>query len=187
LKEVKMPIPLLIPPQEDPHRSEKPSLHLVKSQAAWNSAALAPRAIAHVIDWMLVVGFSLYVSKLLSLVMVKMLMPEIQQSGKFAGKLFVDAMSYGESQIKFATILFFSLLYFVGFPLWRGKTVGLGLLGLKIEDQEGKTPSAKALGIRYIGCLLIYASAGALLFQWFRGADRPIVHDSLSNTRVVKH
>jgi hypothetical protein len=182
-----MPIPLLIPPQEDPHRSEKPSLQLVKTQAVWNSAALAPRAIAHAIDWMVVIGFSFYFSKLLSLALVKLLMPEIEQSGKFAGKLFVDTMSYGESQIKIAAILFFSFLYFVGFPIWKGKTLGLGLLGLRIEDQEGKIPSVKSLGIRYLGCLLIYASAGSLLFQWFRGADRPIVQDSLSNTRVVKH
>lgn len=183
-----MPIPLIVPPQEDPHhRSEKPSLRLVENASNWQSAGLLPRAFAHAMDWCIVFGFSLYFSKILSLALMKFHVAEIQQSGKFAGKLFVDTLAYGESQVKIATLLFFSFLYFVGIPLWKGKTLGLGMFGLKIESDHGGSPSWKGLVLRYFGCLLIYASAGALLIQWFRGKDRPIVHDFLSGTRVVKH
>lgn len=182
-----MPIPLLVPPQEDPQRSEKPGLRLIESPKEWQSAGLFPRALAHGVDWLLVLGFSLYFSKILTLLLVKFHMSEIQQSGKLAGKLFSDTLAYGESQVKIATILFISFLYFVALPAWKGKTVGLGLLGLKIESENGAQASWKALAIRFAGCLLIYASAGALLLQWFRGKDRPIVHDFLSGTKVVKH
>ncbi len=183
-----MPIPLLVPPQEDSRlQEEKPNLRLVNNAASWQSAGLIPRALAHGMDWCIVWGFSLYFSKILSLALIKFHVGEIQQSGKFAGKLFSDTLAYGESQVKIATLLFFSFIYFVGLPLWRGKTLGLGMFGLKIENESGGTPGWKSLSLRFLGCLLIYASAGALLIQWFRGKDRPIVHDFLSGTKVVKH
>lgn len=161
-------------------------MQLVTVPARWESAAVFPRAVAHAIDLLVVLGFSTYVAKLFSLLLVAFHMSEIKVAGKFAGRLFRDVFSYGQGQLMFVAFVTLACVYFVGFGRWQGRTPGMGLLGLRFEDERGLRPGVRALFLRLLGCGVIYMTGGIFWLQSLKGLDRPILHDTMSGTRVVK-
>ncbi len=178
-----MPIPLLSQPQEQ--EEPKGYLRLVPMPVAVPASAhLSSRLFAHGIDLMVVQGCSLYCAKLLSLLLVSLHMPTIQGQGRFAGRVFWDAFTYGQGQLALVTFFFFSLAYFVGLPMWTGKTLGLGLLGLRLERFDGGRPSLRALWRRQMVCFFVYASGGLLLVVHSRAWG--FIQDRFTFTRVVR-
>lgn len=180
-----MPIPLMTPPQEE--TSSRPTFYLVpQSKQEWVGAPLAPRAIAHFIDLMVVQGFSVYSSKVLSLFLVAFHMPEIRGQGRMAGRLFRDAFSYGQGKLLVAAFVLYAFAFFLVLPRITGRTLGMGLMGLAYESADGRPPGIKSLSIRFFGCLMVYATGGMMLAPLLKKAPQPLFHDRLSQTRVVK-
>jgi uncharacterized RDD family membrane protein YckC len=143
--------------------------------------------MAHLMDLLVVQGFSAYSAKMTSLVFLSFHMPEVQGPGRAV--LFQDAFAFGQSKLILVTFLFLSLVYFVALPaLTGGRTLGLGLLGFRIQAEDGGGAGIKSLLLRQLGCFLVYVTGGLLaLLPSLKGPCRPLVHDRLSGTRVVKH
>jgi len=180
-----MPIPLVLPPEESQSQPLKP-LQLVESAPHWHGAPLVPRSIAFFLDVLVVYGFSLYVSKLVSLLLVSAYMTEIEGTGRMASRLFHDTFVHGQAQLGLGSFVFFSFAYFVMLPHFSGRTLGLGLLGLKIVGASGEKPSLFSLLIRQLGCLAQFATGGMMLLQALKGPSRPLFQDSISRTAVVR-
>lgn len=67
-----------------------------------------------------------------------------------------------------------------------GRTIGMMLGGLRVVDEHGNDPSARALFLRATGYVAAAAPAG-LGFAWaIVNRDRCGLHDLLSGTRVVR-
>lgn len=182
-----MPIPLMTPPQEEPVPITRPSFHLVpKQETDGKWVSLAPRAVAHFIDLLVVLGFSLYAAKMFSLFLVALHMPEIRESGRMAGRLFRDTLTYSQGKLAIATFVFLAVAYFIALPRFSGRTLGMGLLGLKLETNEGGHPGLKALAVRFAGCVMIYATGGMMLTHILKRTPKPLFHDRISGTTVVK-
>lgn len=176
-----MPIPI------QPLPEERALLRLVESNApARPKAQFTSRTLAHLMDLCVVQGFSLYSAKLGSLALVSGHMKEIQDSGKFAGGIFREAFQYGNWQVFFACLTLFSFLYFVGMPYVLGRTFGLGVFGLKLENAAGTNPTMKQLITRLATYAASFASLGLLFVVGLRRRDGRFLHDQISETRIVK-
>ena len=180
-----MPIPLLVPPQEEPKPSRTLQL-LPTPEPDWIGAPLPPRSMAHALDLMILLGISAYASKFFSLLLVAIHLPEIRGSGRLAGRLFQETLSYGEANMGLATAIFSAMIYFVALPHYSGRTVGMGLLGLKVVDRNGDLPGVRPLVRRLLGCSFVYATGGMMLLPQLKRTPRPLFQDWVSETRVVK-
>lgn len=176
-----MPIPI------QPLPEERALLLLVEPNApASVKAQFTPRTLAHLMDLFVVQGFSLYTAKLGSLTLLSGHMAEIRDSGKLASGIFREAFHYGSGQVFFVCFALFSLLYFVGMPLVTGRTFGLGVFGLKLENQAGTKPTMKQLLTRLAAYLTCFASLGILFAVGLRRRDGRFLHDQISDTSVVR-
>ena len=72
-------------------------------------------------------------------------------------------------------------------PLAMGRTLGLGLLGLRIVSDNGENPSMRQLALRLSGCAMGYASAGLACIFGLRRNDGRFLQDQLSRSRVVRN
>ena len=96
-----------------------------------------------------------------------------------------DVFAEGQWQLG----LFFFALYYAAYFVWAaramGKTLGLGLAGLRLENAYGFPPDARSLVYRQMGCLLQFATGGVLYLAVLRGTKQPLLQDRVSATRVV--
>jgi hypothetical protein len=178
-----MPIPLM-QTEEAPER--RVALRLVSDAAPAARPYLYPRALAHFVDFCVVDGLSLYFAKVFSVLLVSLHSTAIAGSGRVAGPLFREAFAYSNAQLFAASLTAISVLYFVALPYATGRTLGLGLLGLRIRAGDSQPPSVRQLAWRLLGCLLTYATFGALCVVGFRKHDGRFLQDLLSGTRVSK-
>jgi uncharacterized RDD family membrane protein YckC len=146
----------------------------------------AARFAAHLIDLALVMGLSFYASKLISLGFLSIYRSELEGLGRGAGSVFAEAYEYANGQLLGGCVAFFGILYFVGLPVLKGRTLGLGLMGLKIVDQNGNVPSELALARRFLASLLVYASGGILLLPGLRGRKSRLPQDTYSESFISK-
>lgn len=176
-----MPIPVLVSEEKlrlvEPTATvavERPSLHL------------SARVVAHVLDLSLVFGLSWYAAKVLALGLVAFYAAPIQGVGEGAESLFRELYVYANGQMLAGCFGLFSIFYFVALPAYAGRTLGLGLFGLKIVDAAGNSPSAVAMTRRWFVCVLTYVSGGLLLLTSLRERVSALPQDSLSDTIVTK-
>lgn len=184
-----MPIPYYVP--ENSLVDMSPRIQLVGSMPeplAKPNILLhaAERMVSHAVDVALVMGLSFYASKIIALGFLSIYSAQFTGMGKSAGPAFAAVYEYANGQLLGACAAFFGVLYFVGLPVLKGRTLGQGLLGLKIVDQDGNIPSMPALAKRFLGCLLVYASGGLLLLSGLRNRASRLPQDSLSESFVIK-
>jgi uncharacterized RDD family membrane protein YckC len=175
-----MPIPMLVPPQESPENS----FQLVVYANPTAVASVVPRAAAYFFDFSLVAGMSLYLAKVFSLLMISAHLGQVHLEGRGAGRLFKHAFSQGQWQLSFGMFLLLYGAYFVFLPKLSGKTLGMGLFGLRIENHFGLSPSLRALFLRQIGCFFQIASGGLMLLPLLKGPRRILLQDAVSGTCV---
>jgi uncharacterized RDD family membrane protein YckC len=150
------------------------------------AAFLYPRTLAHCFDVAVVQGFSAYAAKFLSLALISGHMGEIQDTGKLASGIFADTLAYGNSQVFLASFIAISVLYFIGMPLLVGRTFGLGIFGLKVENERGEKPSFSEAATRFGVLAASFLSLGLLFAVGLRRRDGRFLHDQVSGTKVVK-
>lgn len=192
-----MPIPYL---SREPELSREPFAEpfarpeLVSSSSFSAAPARRPararllypaRAVAHLMDMALLIGCSLYVAKLFTLVVVALHLNSIRGTGRLAGGLFREAFVAGQGQFFAATFVVFSLLYFVMMPMRTGKTFGLGIVGLCLRGEDGAHPTLKPLVSRYGWCVMAYLSGGLLILAGLRSREGRLLQDHMSRTHVA--
>ena len=84
-----------------------------------------------------------------------------------------------------ATLFLVAYLFFVGFWMRTGSTLGMLAWGLRVEADRQQTPNLAQATLRFFGAVLSWAAGGlGLLWQlWDR--DRLTWHDRISGTRLV--
>lgn len=185
-----MPIPEL-QQQEDQPAERRAALRLVDTRIALAEAARAPltypRAFAHFLDLCLVQGFSLYSAKLFSVLILSFHAGAISEAGKVAAPVFRQAFAWSSGQLLAASFAALAVAYFVGLPLVAGRTLGMGLLGLRIVSDDGAALSVRQLALRLGGCAMGYASAGLVCILGLRQNEGRFLQDRLSGSRVVRN
>ncbi|RZA05189.1 MAG: hypothetical protein EOP11_13350 [Proteobacteria bacterium] len=185
-----MPIPLIdieIPAL----RNQRPALRLVNPLAPVNSRARShplwyPRFLAHVIDMTIAAGFTIYLTKLLAVLLLSLHMGQIKATGKTAGGLFLESFAYGQFLLAGVVFAAVAMALFIAVPARFGITPGLGAFGLKLEGQDGETPDLMALSLRTVACAFGYLSFGFLTLSTLRGLEGSFLQDRFSKTRVVE-
>ena len=84
-----------------------------------------------------------------------------------------------------AFLLVMAFLYFTGFTVGGGKTIGKMLIGIRVTGDDGRGVDITGAVVRALGCLAAVATLGLLFVPAFFAADRRAVHDRLAGTRVV--
>ena len=83
------------------------------------------------------------------------------------------------------TLLLVIYLFFVGFWVRKGRTLGMQSWGLQIETADGRSPDLTQASIRFFAALLSLAPAGLGFIWQLWDRDRLAWHDRLSKTRLV--
>lgn len=179
-----MPIPLLQP--EEHLSAERSHLRLAEPAPVTRGSLLYPRAIAHLVDMCVVAGFSLWSAKLFSVLLLSAHGRAIASTGKMAGSVFREAFAHSHVQLFAASFAAISVIYFIGLPLVWARTPGQGLLGLRIQSDDGSSLSASRLAFRMAGCAMAWGTAGFLCVLGLRKRDGRFFHDMLSGTRVTR-
>ena len=110
------------------------------------------------------------------------------------GKLFMGDQEYIKA-LFLVTILSSCLIYFIvnGYLLRKhGQTVGKKIIGIKITDLKGKTPSlTKSYLLRFLLPSLICSMPVLGIFLWFTdvlfvfGKNKRCIHDYIADTKVM--
>lgn len=180
-----MPIPAL--QNEEGVAEGRALLRLVDSRTAQARGSLVyPRVFSHSVDACVLTGFSVYVAKLFSVLLVALHGTAIAGTGKVASSVFQHAFAYSSTQLFAAGFASFSVLYFVGLPLVFGRTPGQAVFGLRIIGRDGSPPTLRQLVLRLGGMACAYGSAGILCLSGLRGREGRFIHDSMSDSTVVK-
>lgn len=184
-----MPIPHFL--QEEESSSTKAvssslSLVLLTNKEPVANAPVGERVAAHLLDLSLVAGISFQVAKVSSLLLATAHAEEIQNSGRLADGIFRAAWSYGHGFLVPVTFLCLYFLYFTAVPFLLGRTMGMGLMGLKITSIEGvgEKLSLRALWKRAVACFFTYPSLG--VFSLIRSSSGALFQDHTSGTRVER-
>jgi hypothetical protein len=144
-----------------------------------------PRALAYGFDLLLLGGVSIHIAKIFSLLAVSLYMPAIHETGKMANRLFREAFSLGQFRIGLCVFALLYMAYFACLPRLSGKTLGMGLFGLRLESHFGALPLFRGLMLRQLGCFLQFFTGGMMLLPLLKGTSQPLLQDRLSATRVV--
>ena len=84
-----------------------------------------------------------------------------------------------------ATMFLVSYVFFVGFWVRKGRTLGMQSWGLQLQTIDGKIPSMRAATIRFFAAILSWVPIG-LGFAWqLWDKDKLTWHDRISRTRLV--
>ena len=180
-----MPIPIL---QLDEQAAKKRAgLRLAESSAASSRGSIVyPRMFAHMVDACVLTGFSVYVAKIFSVVLIALHGGSIAATGKIASSVFQRAFEYSSSQLFAASFASFSVLYFVALPLVFGRTPGHAVFGLRITDGNGGLPSLRQLVLRLGGLACAYGSGGLLCIAGLRGREARLIQDIVSDTKMIR-
>lgn len=191
-----MPLPSQIPDTAAPHLQLVKSLPLAlpapgtlsrpKPAPAPHELFLSARLLAHLVDLFVVQGVALFTSRLLTMAFLSAYQQEIRSFGQGADSLLADVFAHGSAQLYAGSFSLVTVLYFVAVPAVCGRTLGLGLVGLKIVSDDGAHPSPFASAWRLSGCGLAYLTAGAVNLTGLRRRRGALVQDQLSGTKVVR-
>lgn len=78
-------------------------------------------------------------------------------------------------------------LFFVGFWMRAGRTLGMQSWRLQLETASGGKPTLGACTIRFFAALLSWAPAGLGFWWQLWDKERLTWHDRLSGTRIVHY
>ncbi|MDY6912247.1 MAG: RDD family protein [Chloroflexota bacterium] len=80
-----------------------------------------------------------------------------------------------------------SIIYFIGFWVWEGRTPGKMALGVKVVTAEGESPSLGRAILRYFGYMVsaIILCIGFLWIAW--DGQKQGIHDKIAGTYVIKN
>jgi uncharacterized RDD family membrane protein YckC len=78
-------------------------------------------------------------------------------------------------------------VFFVGFWVHRGRTLGMQSWGLQLQTPDGEIPSLRAATIRFFAAFLSWLPLGLGFFWQLWDADHLAWHDRLSKTRLVHY
>jgi uncharacterized RDD family membrane protein YckC len=82
-------------------------------------------------------------------------------------------------------LLVLAFLYFTGFTVGGGQTIGKMLFGIRVTGDDGRGVDITGAVVRSLGCIAAVATLGLLFAPAIVGTDRRAVHDRLAGTRVV--
>ncbi len=86
-----------------------------------------------------------------------------------------------------ATMLLVTYVFFVGFWVRKGRTLGMQSWGLQLQTIDGNIPSMRAATIRFFAAILSWIPIG-LGFAWqLWDKDKLTWHDRISGTRLVHY
>ena len=78
-----------------------------------------------------------------------------------------------------------SYVFFVGFWVRKGRTLGMQSWGLQLQTMDGMTPSMRMASIRFLAAIISWVPFG-LGFAWqLWDKDKLTWHDRISGTRLV--
>jgi uncharacterized RDD family membrane protein YckC len=154
----------------------------VKTPRVW-----VARLLAHAIDAAVVSALGTYAGQLLTLGLISFYNGAFKDSARESSGLFRDLFNYGEASLSAAGIAMFGFLLLVALPCLTKLTPGLGVIGLRVESEEGDFPSSRGMVRRLLITLFYYASFGSLLLLSVRGRDGKALQDRISHTRIVRN
>ncbi len=83
------------------------------------------------------------------------------------------------------TMFLVTYVFFVGFWVRKGRTLGMQSWGLQLQTIDGKIPSMRAASIRFFAAIISWVPFG-LGFAWqLWDKDKLTWHDRISGTRLV--
>ncbi len=86
-----------------------------------------------------------------------------------------------------ATMFLVTYVFFVGFWVRKGRTLGMQSWGLQLQTIDGNIPSMRAATIRFFAAILSWIPIG-LGFAWqLWDKDKLTWHDRISGTRLVHY
>lgn len=98
-----------------------------------------------------------------------------------------EPVEIGDNTIYRAVLVLVVYVFFVGFWIRPGRTLGMQSWGLQIETMDGGRPSLATASVRFVAALLSWAPAG-LGFLWqLWDSDHLTWHDRISGTRIVHY
>ncbi|MBT8083218.1 MAG: RDD family protein [Gammaproteobacteria bacterium] len=98
-----------------------------------------------------------------------------------------EPVETSENALYRAVLVLVVYTFFVGFWIWRGRTLGMQSWGLQLETANGDRPAVAQATVRFFAALLSWVPLG-LGFLWqLVDRDRLAWHDRLSGTRLVHY
>ena len=83
------------------------------------------------------------------------------------------------------TMFLVTYVFFVGFWVRKGRTLGMQSWGLQLQTIDGKIPSMRAASIRFFAAIISWVPFG-LGFAWQLWDKNKLTwHDRISGTRLV--
>jgi len=76
-------------------------------------------------------------------------------------------------------------LYFIGFWVKTGQTPGMRAWSIRLTDSDGEPPRLKAAAIHFAVGVLVFLTAGLLLFLARWDNDKRALHEKAAHTRFL--
>jgi uncharacterized RDD family membrane protein YckC len=83
-------------------------------------------------------------------------------------------------------LLFQAAMFFAGFWVYGGQTLGMRAWRIRVETLAGSPPGWRAALLRFAAALLSVAALGAGFWWALADPERRTWHDRVSGTRVVR-
>lgn len=148
---------------------------------------LTDRIVAHVIDAIVVHGFSIYLAQIATLVFAWSLTHVYSVDPKQNMHTVLELVQRVSLAVWFASFFSVSFFYVVAFTHLFGRTLGKSFLGLRVIDQDTNVPpNLMQASARYFMYSLNYASFGLIFVVSYIIGKGTAVHDKLTRTRVVR-
>ncbi len=188
-----MPIPLQhLEPEKIPQEAEVIPFPSTQRQAMVHEdrfqarLLLRDRIFAHMIDAVIVHGFSLYFSRMLSVVLARIVVSGAKGSPEETLEMFQQAVAFGQVRLWLASAVMVSCLYVtLGHHYW-GRTFGKALFGLRVLGDSGAFPDVKSSFRRWLSYLFTYAGIGLPWLTALTQGESQTIHDRIGKTRVVR-
>lgn len=84
-----------------------------------------------------------------------------------------------------AFLLVLTFLYFAGFTVGGGQSIGKMLVGIRVTGDDGRGVDMTGAVVRALGCIGAMVTLGLFFVPAFFGPDRRAVHDRMAGTRVI--
>jgi len=178
-----MPIPTLNQGAfSTPEEGSSFTLRLVEVPAIEN-ASRSRRVVAHILDLFFLLGASLALAQIVSIVFLQFHLPVVNEFGRQGMRVAQSGYEYGQTWIFWGSFVFFNFLYFVALPFFTQTTFGLGLVGCRLTKQDEDKVSCEALLCRWFGLSIQYVTLGLPSVLNRHG---PMLQDRISKTYVTR-
>jgi len=145
--------------------------------ALTNDASFVARAIALVIDFLLLTATHIF----LFLLLAGSLLDEVIHSGSLA----ILAVCSSYVIVFFVSFILLHLFYFTLFHAWSGQTIGKMVMGIRVVMQDNKQVSPAVAFLRWTGYILSFLPLASGFLWSAVDNDHCTWHDRLAQTRVV--